>query len=207
VAAAHRLRPKFISASDGSLYYLARCAIAGLESSAKQDSSLFSRIARFLLEPTTLKIIQAQSPAEIEIARALFEEYAAWLDISLCFQNFDKELAGLPGAYAPPNGRLLLALENDTVAGCVALRQIAEGICEMKRLFVRPQFRGKGLGRKLATRIIEEGGEIGYARMRLDTLPGKMDQAVALYRSLGFEEIESYYDNPVPGATFMELLL
>jgi putative acetyltransferase len=154
-----------------------------------------------------MNFIQASSPEEIESARELFEEYAAWLQIDLCFQNFDKELAGLPGQYAPPDGRLLLAIEDDQLVGCVALRKIGEGTCEMKRLFLRSQFRGKGLGQKLAETIIAEARQIGYARMRLDTLPGRMDKAIKLYRALGFQEIPAYYQNPVPDATFMELLL
>jgi ribosomal protein S18 acetylase RimI-like enzyme len=167
------------------------------------------RIALNFLEVAalTLEIIEATSAAEIKTARELFEEYAAGLNISLCFQGFDKELAGLPGAYGPPSGRLLLALSADQVAGCIALRKIGEGICEMKRLFLRPAFRGQGAGRELALKIIAEARRLGYQRMRLDTLPGKMDQALALYRSLGFKEIEPYYENPVPGATFMELSL
>lgn len=150
---------------------------------------------------------QVEHARDIDTARVLFEEYAGWLGINLCFQNFDKELAGLPGDYAPPSGHLYLAVENDEVAGCIALRKIGEGICEMKRLYVRPDFRGRGLGRTLAEGIIAAAREIGYARMRLDTLPGKMDQAIAMYRSLGFKEIEPYYDNPVEGAAFMELKL
>jgi putative acetyltransferase len=150
---------------------------------------------------------QVEHAREIDTARVLFEEYAASLEINLCFQNFDKELAGLPGDYAPPSGRLYLAVENDEVAGCIALRKIGEGICEMKRLYVRPAFRGMGLGRKLTERIVEDARAIGYERMRLDTLPGKMDQAIGIYRSLGFKEIEPYYDNPIEGAAFMELEL
>ena len=151
------------------------------------------------------EIIRANSDDYIEHARELFREYEAWLEVDLCFQNFEKELAELPGKYAPPDGRLLLAFENGEVAGCVALRKLGEGICEIKRLFLRPQFRGKGLGRQLAELIIAEAKQIGYERMRLDTLPPKMNDAIALYRSLGFKEIEPYYDNPVPGAKFMEL--
>lgn len=154
-----------------------------------------------------MNFIQATSQLEIESAGELFKEYAAGLGFSLCFQNFDKELAGLPGDYAPPDGRLLLAIEAGQFAGCIALRKIGEGVCEMKRLFLRPSFRGQGRGRLMAETIIAEARGIGYERMRLDTLPGKMDRAIALYRSLGFCKIEPYYDNPVPGATFMELSL
>src|SRR2546423_1624565 len=117
------------------------------------------------------EIIQGHSADNVEQARELFREYEAWLEVDLCFQNFEKELAELPGKYAPPDGRLLLAVENGKVAGCVALRKIGEGVCEIKRLFLRPQFRGKGLGRQLAELIIAEAEQIGYERMRLDTLP------------------------------------
>jgi putative acetyltransferase len=159
-----------------------------------------------------MKLIQAQSADEVARARELFEEYAASLGISLCFQNFEKELAELPGDYVPPDGRLFLAIENDEPIGCVALRRIAgekdgDSVCEMKRLYVRPAFRGTGLGRTLADTVIQSAREIGYARMRLDTLPGKMDRAIAMYRSLGFRDIEPYYVNPVEGAAFLELLL
>src|SRR5262249_17743892 len=141
----------------------------------------------------------------IEHACQLFREYSAWLEIDLCFQNFEKELAELPGDYAPPNGRLLLALHDAELAGCIALRGIGDGVCEMKRLFVREEFRGKGIGRSLIEAIILEAKEIGYERMRLDTIPPKMNDAIALYRSFGFQEIEPYYNNPVPGAKCMEL--
>ena len=154
-----------------------------------------------------MKLIQAESAEDIESARELFLEYAAGLGFSLCFQNFDKELAALPGAYVPPDGRLFVAIQNEQVAGCVAVRKIGDGICEMKRLYVRPAFRGTGLGRTLAERIIETAREIGYDRMRLDTLPGKMDRAIAMYNLLGFKKIAAYYDNPVEGAAFMELKL
>jgi putative acetyltransferase len=154
-----------------------------------------------------MKLILAKSESDIKEARTLLEEYAAWLGISLCFQNFDRELAALPGEYAPPDGRLLLAFEDDEVAGCIALRKIRATTCEMKRLFLRPEFRGRGQGRLLVERIIEEARQIGYTQMCLDTLPGRMDQAIALYKSIGFKEIEPYYNNPVAGATFMELRL
>jgi GNAT superfamily N-acetyltransferase len=152
-----------------------------------------------------MEVIQVQFAADIDRARELFREYEAWLEVDLCFQNFEKELAELPGKYAPPDGRLLLAVEDGKVAGCVALRKIGEATCEIKRLFLGPTFRGKGLGRQLAEAIIQNAKQIGYERMRLDTLPPKMNDAITLYRSLGFKEIEPYYDNPVPGAKFMEL--
>ena len=152
-----------------------------------------------------MHIFQANADEDIQKARGLFEEYASNLDISLCFQNFDRELKNLPGHYAPPDGRLLLAAEDNQLAGCIALRKLEPGVCEMKRLFVRPAYRGKGLGRVLVDSVIREAQKLGYTRMRLDTLPGRMDQAIALYRSLGFVEIGPYCDNPVEGAKFMEL--
>jgi putative acetyltransferase len=154
-----------------------------------------------------IAIRQVEDQKDAEQARELFREYEAWLGLDLCFQNFEKELAELPGAYAPPTGRLLLAFENDQLAGCVALRKLGDGVCEMKRLFLRPQFHGNGRGRQLAEGIIAEARDAGYERMRLDTLPQHMGKAIALYRSLGFREIEPYYKNPVPGALFMELML
>lgn len=154
-----------------------------------------------------MELIQASSTEEFQQAKLLFEEYASWVEISLCFQNFDQEVANLPGDYAPPSGRLLLAIEDEKVMGCVALRKIAEGIGEMKRLYMRPEFRGRGLGRTLTEKLIAEAKQIGYTSLRLDTLPGKMDQAIAMYRALGFKEIAPYYRNPVEGATFMELVL
>ncbi len=149
-------------------------------------------------------LAQAESPAQIAQARELFLEYAQSLGFSLCFQNFDKELASLPGDYAPPEGRLLLAEYEGQLAGCVALHKLEPSICEMKRLYLRPQFRGKGLGRALAERIIAEARQIGYSQMRLDTVEPVMKDAVAMYRRLGFHEIAPYCDNPIAGALYME---
>jgi putative acetyltransferase len=154
-----------------------------------------------------MRIIQANSSDHIDQARMLFKEYETWLGVDLCFQNFEKELVGLPGAYAPPAGRLLLAFEDDQLAGCVALKKLSEDVCEMKRLFLRPQFQGRGFGRQLVNAVLEEARSMGYERMRLDTLSEQMSSAIALYRRVGFKEIEPYYDNPVPGALFMELKL
>ncbi len=154
-----------------------------------------------------MHIFPANTSEDIAQARTLFQEYEASLDISLCFQNFDRELKNLPGQYAPPDGRLLLATENDELAGCIALRKLSPGVCEMKRLFVRPAYRSHGLGRVLVETIIDEARKLGYTHMRLDTLPGLMDKAIALYRSLGFIDIGPYCENPVEGAKFMELEL
>jgi putative acetyltransferase len=160
--------------------------------------------------PPVLKVltfVQAESPAQIAQARELFLEYAESLGFSLCFQNFDKELAELPGDYDPPEGRLLLAEYEGQLAGCVALHKLDSTVCEMKRLYLRPQFRGKGRGRALAERIIAEARQIGYQRMRLDTVEPAMKDAVAMYRKLGFKDIAPYCANPVPGAMYMELKL
>jgi putative acetyltransferase len=149
---------------------------------------------------------QAVSPADLETARALFLEYQKALGISLCFQNFDAEVAGLPGAYAEPVGRLLLAFAGEEPAGCVALRKLEEGICEMKRLWVRPAYRGTRLGRRLAETVVGEARTAGYRAVRLDTLPS-MREAQALYVSLGFVDIPPYNDHPIEGTRFMELTL
>ncbi len=155
----------------------------------------------------SLIIVQATSPSQIAQARELFLEYAQSLGFSLCFQSFDQELAGLPGDYAPPGGRLLLAEYENALAGCVALHELEPDICEMKRLYLRPAFRGKGLGRALAEAVIAEARRIGYRRMRLDTIEPIMKDAVALYRRLGFKETAPYRANPIEGAMYMELEL
>jgi len=153
-----------------------------------------------------VEIVDGSSPDRLPEVRLLFEEYAASLGFDLSFQDFERELAELPGEYAPPGGRLLLALEDREPAGCVALRALDLGACEMKRLYVRPAFRGHGLGRALALAIVEEARAVGYARMRLDTVPA-MAAARALYASLSFRDIEPYRFNPIPGTSFMELVL
>jgi len=151
-----------------------------------------------------LRIIPAKPEQDLELIRELFKEYASSLGFDLDFQDFKEELANLPGDYAPPDGCILLAKDKEQIAGCVALRKMDENICEMKRLYVRPEFRGKGIGRKLSVAIIDKARDIGYKYMRLDTVPA-MKQAIALYRSLGFKQIEPYRYNPIEGATFMEL--
>lgn len=161
-------------------------------------------------EPSVAKglvVSQAGSTEQIALARELFLEYAQSLGFSLCFQSFDQELAGLPGDYAPPEGRLLLAEYEGQLAGCVALHKLESGICEMKRLYLRSQFRGKGLGRALTMAVIAEARDIGYRRMRLDTVEPVMKGAVALYRMLDFKEIAPYRENPIKGALYMELEL
>ena len=152
-------------------------------------------------------VSQAESTRQIAQALELFLEYAKSLGFSLCFQNFDQELAGLPGYYGPPEGRLLLAEYEGQLAGCVAIHKLSDSICEMKRLYLRPQFRGKGLGRVLADRVIAEARQIGYRHMRLDTVEPVMKDAVGMYRKIGFKEIAPYRPNPIAGALYMELEL
>lgn len=153
------------------------------------------------MSETVLRL--AVSAGEVEAARTLFREYEKSIGISLCFQNFPEEVATLPGAYAPPDGRLLLAFVGSEVAGCVALRKIGDGVAEMKRLYVRPAYRGTGLGRKLAEAVLHEAKAIDYRALRLDTL-ATMKEAQALYLSMGFTDIPAYNDHPVAGTRFME---
>lgn len=159
-----------------------------------------------------VELVIASSPHELDQVRALFRQYAQWLDdhdpdgVDLCFQGFDQELARLPGKYAPPGGRLLLARCGQEPAGCVALHPFSPGICEMKRLYVRPEFLGKGIGKRLVDAIIQAGRELGYRAMRLDTLP-YMKAAIALYQAHGFMLIPRYYDTPLKDTIFMELKL
>jgi GNAT superfamily N-acetyltransferase len=141
------------------------------------------------------------------LVRGLFEEYSTSLGLSLESQNFARELEDLPGKYGPPSGCLLLATEAGGPAGCVALRDLGEAVCEMKRLYVRHLFRGTGLGRSLMDRILEAGKALGYGRMRLDTIPSRMSVAAALYRTVGFQAIPAYWENPLPGVEYLELKL
>ena len=156
------------------------------------------------------EIVHARSDEQIAEARRLFQEYANWLHtdlgIDLEFQNFSSELAGLPGEYSPPDGCLMLALCDHEVAGCIAVRDLGGGVCEMKRMYVRPGFRDRKIGRDLAKEAIAHARAAGYRRMRLDT-DSAMHAAIALYRSLGFAGIGPYRHNPYPGAVFMELAL
>lgn len=152
-----------------------------------------------------ISIKQAETPEQIEEIRRLFREYETWLGLDLCFQGFEAELNGLPGKYAPPSGRLFLAAVNEQPAGCIALRKLEDGICEMKRLFLREDFRGIKLGNLLIEKLIDEARLEGYKKMRLDTLPGKMAKAVSLYESHGFRQIPAYYHNPYGDTFFMEL--
>ncbi len=159
----------------------------------------------------SIEVRPAELPRDLPDVSALFREYAASLDIDLEFQGFEAELASLPGKYAPPSGRLLLAWDKASgesgagrAVGCAALRAIGHGMCEMKRLYVRPEARGTRLGRRLAERICHEARDAGYERICLDTLP-TMTSAIGLYQSLGFRLIDPYVFNPVAGARFLAL--
>jgi putative acetyltransferase len=152
-----------------------------------------------------VRLVEVGTAEQVNAAREIFREYGESLGFSLCFDTFEQEMAGLPGAYARPSGRLILVAVTDLPAGCIALHDLGDGVCEMKRLFVRKQFRGLGLGRRLIERLIAEARDIGYRKMRLDTIEEKMTAAVTLYRMLGFREIPPYNEKPVPGALSLEL--
>jgi putative acetyltransferase len=149
--------------------------------------------------------IRDATAADLDDVRALFREYEAWLGHDLCFQGFEQELASLPGKYAPPKGRLLLAELDGRLAGVIAMREFEPGVCEMKRLFVRDFARGHRVGRALAERLVAEAKAAGYRAMRLDTLPERMAPANTLYESLGFRDTSAYYANPLSGVRYMEL--
>jgi putative acetyltransferase len=153
-----------------------------------------------------LTIVPAVTDDDVERVRELFREYQQALGVDLGYQGFDAEVAGLPGAYAPPRGALFLALDGDVAAGCVAMRPLGEALCEMKRLYLRPSLRRRGAGRLLARRVIEQARAIGYHAMRLDSLPS-MTEAIALYETLGFTRIPAYYSSPVAGTVYMERAL
>ncbi|MFI4989245.1 MAG: GNAT family N-acetyltransferase [Alphaproteobacteria bacterium] len=152
-------------------------------------------------------VVDADGPADLALVRELFLEYASWLGFSLDYQGFAEELAGLPGKYAPSEGRLLLARGEGGAAGVAALRPLAPGIAEMKRLYVRPAFRGRRVGELLVDRLIAEARAIGYRAIRLDTIEDKMAAAMALYRRRGFVDIPAYYPSPIAGTAYMELTL
>lgn len=157
-----------------------------------------------------IRLVRCDGPRLVGQAREIFREYAASLNIDLCFQNFEAELAALPGEYAAPTGHLLLAFVDGALAGCVAMRGLEDvdyaNACEMKRLYVRPGFRRLGLGRALAQALLDEAGRTGYSVMLLDTLD-EMEAAREMYASLGFEEIPPYYFNPIAGAHYLKAAL
>lgn len=153
-----------------------------------------------------LEIVPAHEEPLLAEIRVLFREYAESLGFHLCFQDFDREMAELPGRYTPREGRLLIAKWSGEIAGCVAMKQLGPGLCEMKRFFVRPTYRGKGIGQAVANAIIEESRKAGYEKMRLDTVPS-MQSAIRIYESLGFKDTEPYVFNPVPGVRYLELRL
>lgn len=152
-------------------------------------------------------IYEALAENDIAEAKKLFIEYANSLNFDLCFQGFDEEVSNLPGKYASPEGRLLLARIDNKIGGCIALRKLESGICEMKRLYVRPEFRGRGIGKILCDKLLEQAKSKGYKKMRLDTIYHQMQSAIKLYKSYGFHEIPPYYYNPQEGVLFMELEL
>jgi ribosomal protein S18 acetylase RimI-like enzyme len=156
------------------------------------------------MKPPSIRIARAEGPDQVDEVRSLFREYERFLRVELCFQSFEAELTGLPGNYAPPGGALFLAWDGPRPAGCAALRKFGDGIGEMKRLFVRPGYRGRGVGRALAMRVLEEAIAAGYACIRLDTL-ARLKEAGRLYQSLGFKQISPYYSNPLDDVVYWEL--
>ena len=154
-----------------------------------------------------MTIITVSSPQKIQEVKRLFREYEAFLNVDLCFQAFESELANLPGKYAPPSGTLLLAMDGQKALGCGALRRfgpIQDNTCEMKRLYVCPEARGRGMGGDIARRLVQEGVRLGYNTMLLDTLD-RLVSAIHLYESLGFVRTSPYYDNPLPGVVYWRL--
>lgn len=149
-------------------------------------------------------IKQAETEPEIEAVRELFREYHEFLNADLCFQSFEEELNSLPGKYVQPDGKILIGLLDKKIVGCVAVRRLEETVCEMKRLYVRPETRGTGLGRKLTEQIIEAARDLGYQTMRLDTLD-RLSEAMNLYEKLGFRKTVAYYKNPLSGVIYWEL--
>lgn len=161
-----------------------------------------------MFAPEALKpTIRTARPEELDSVRALFRTYLSYIDAPECFPSFEAEMAGLPGRYAPPSGAIWVACVGGEIAGVVALRAFDGTAGEVKRLFVLPAFHGRGLGRLLMKALIGRAREIGYRRLLLDTIPGRMDAAIGLYRALGFRPIERYYDDPIPGAEYFELVL
>jgi GNAT superfamily N-acetyltransferase len=162
------------------------------------------------MDGVRVRLVQADTPELVEAAREIFREYAASLQVDLCFQNFEAELSALPGEYAEPGGALLLAFADDSLAGCGAIRPLGDvdhaNACEMKRLFVRRAFRRFGLGRQLAQALMDRAAGAGYSVMLLDTLD-EMESARELYATLGFEEVAPYYFNPIPGAHYLKVRL
>ena len=182
-----------------------RRVVRGLsQKTARACCSCGPQLTSMLSPEIKLKIKPIRTGEDIENVRMLFREYAKTLGFDLSFQGFDEEVDSLPGQYAPPEGSLLIAAADNDILGCVALRKIEGGICEMKRLFVRSEHRGKGIGRKLAEAVILAAQDIGYTRMRLDSI-SSMNEAINLYRSLGFRSTKPYCYNPMPGAVFLEL--
>jgi len=152
-----------------------------------------------------INIFHTETAADIADAQRLFREYETWLGMDLCFQSFEEEVRDLPGRYAKPEGRLFLAAVDEKPAGCVALRKLEKDVCEMKRLFVRGEYRGRGIGEMMVEKLIQAARAVGYQKIRLDTHPPKMKKALRLYEARGFRIIPPYYDNPHGGVLFMEL--